>query len=416
MIPPLSREGDSTLHSGLAPLGQQTNWRFIRSAIAGLLWGAIALVGSSVAIGQGARDEPTREQATQAQINALKAQIAQVQRSIERKRGEKDQLQNRLQKAEKAIAELDLALAQTEAAIAAELPKLEQLDRERDRLRAEVEAEQATMSDEMRNLWALRQGGGLRILLGDQNPDRLARNLAYYRRLLESRGESVQKFEALLVEVARNTEAIQASQTRLAKQRTDLKLQRNRAQALQEERRVALADIERSLTSDAARVKKLEGDAAQLTELLEELRQTLAELDTPASYKPFSEAKGMMQPPTAGKPSNRYGAPRNAGNLRWRGWMITAREGSDVQAIHHGRVVYADWLPGQGLLVVLDHGEGYLSLYGHNRSLQREVGDWVRPGDTIAKVGATGGFGAPGLYFEIRHEGEPVDPGKWIKR
>ena len=284
MIPPWSREGDSTLHSGLAPLGQQTTWRFIRSAIAGLLWGAIALVGSSVAIGQGARDEPTREQATQAQINALKAQIAQVQRSIERKRGEKDQLQNRLQKAEKAIAELDLALAQTEAAIAAELPKLEQLDKERDRLRAEVEAEQATMSDEMRNLWALRQGGGLRILLGDQNPDRLARNLAYYRRLLENRGESVQKFEALLVEVARNTEAIQASQARLAKQRTDLELQRNKAQALQEERRVTLADIERSLTSDAARVKKLEGDAAQLTELLEELRQTLAELDTPASY------------------------------------------------------------------------------------------------------------------------------------
>jgi len=284
MIPPWSREGDSTLHSGLALLGQQTTWRFIRSAIAGLLWGAIALVGSSVAIGQGARDEPTREQATQAQINALKAQIAQVQRSIERKRGEKDQLQNRLQKAEKAIAELDLALAQTEAAIAAELPKLEQLDKERDRLRAEVEAEQATMSDEMRNLWALRQGGGLRILLGDQNPDRLARNLAYYRRLLENRGESVQKFEALLVEVARNTEAIQASQARLEKQRTDLELQRNRAQALQEERRVTLADIERSLTSDAARVKKLEGDAAQLTELLEELRQTLAELDTPASY------------------------------------------------------------------------------------------------------------------------------------
>src|SRR5210317_1319108 len=131
MIPPWSREGDSTLHSGLASLGQQITWRFIRSAIAGLLWGAIALVGSSVAIGQSARDEPTREQATQAQINALKAQIAQVQRSIERKRGEKDQLQNRLQKAEKAIAELDLALAQTEAAIAAELPKLEQLDKER---------------------------------------------------------------------------------------------------------------------------------------------------------------------------------------------------------------------------------------------------------------------------------------------
>ncbi len=366
--------------------------------------------------GVGHADEVTREQETQAKLKALKAQIAQVQRDIEKRQGEKSALSARLREAEIEIGELDQSLSKIEADIAAELPKLEQLDRERDQLRSEVAREEATMGEEMRNLWALRQGGGLKILFGDQNPDQMARNLAFYRRLLESRGASIERFKGLLDEVARNAEAIRASQERLAQRRAELEAQRDRANALQAQRRGTLKEIERSLTTDSARITKLEAETQQLAKLLEELRKTLAELDTPASYKPFTQARGQMIFPAEGKPSNRYGATRNTGNLKWRGWMIPAREGSDVRAIHHGRVVYADWLPGQGLLLIIDHGEGYLSLYGHNRSLQREVGDWVRPGETIARVGASGGYGSPGLYFEIRSKGDTVDPGKWLKR
>lgn len=377
---------------------------------------ASILLMLAVAGGASAADDLTREQATQAKIKALKSQIAEVQARIEKKQGERSTLQARLREAELEIAALDKSLSDVEAAIAEELPRLEQLDQERERLRLEVVREQDTMSAEMRNLWSLQQGGGLRILFGDQDPDRVARNLAYYRRLLTARGESIERFGALIDEVARNTEAIRASQARLATKRGELEDQREQIKAVQEDRRETLAAIDKALTTDSARVAKLEADAKQLTELLEELRRTLAELDTPESYKPFSKAKGQMIFPAAGKPENRYGSTRNAGNLRWRGWMIPAREGSDVKAIHHGRVVYADWLPGQGLLLIIDHGENYLSLYGHNRSLQREVGDWVRPGDTIAKVGSSGGYGKPGLYFEVRHKGEPVDPGSWVRR
>ena len=114
--------------------------------------------------------------------------------------------------------------------------------------------------------------------------------------------------------------------------------------------------------------------------------------------------------------TTRQGTRTNVADMRWRGWLIPAPEGAEIKAIHHGRVVYADWLRGQGLLLIIDHGEGYLSLYGHNRSLQREVGDWVKPGDIIATVGASGGATSPGLYFEIRHDGQPVNPSSWIKR
>jgi len=102
--------------------------------------------------------------------------------------------------------------------------------------------------------------------------------------------------------------------------------------------------------------------------------------------------------------------------MRWGGWLIPSEEGTPVRAVHHGRVVYADWLRGQGLLLIIDHGGGWLTLYSHNRSLRREVGDWVQPGDAIATVGASGGADQPALYFEIRKDGEPVDPQRWIKR
>lgn len=360
--------------------------------------------------------DPAREAETQAKITELQRQIAAMQRKIDQQQGEKNTLQKRLQATETELGRISNSLKAVETAIEQELPKLAALDRERKRLDAEVDMEEARMTGELRNLWALQQGGSLRVLFGDQGPDQLARNLAYYRLLLTSRSEAITQFTALLDAVAENAKALQASQRRLAQQRETLEQQRASTVALQAERKATLASIEKSLTSDNARMARMEADAARLSNLLEELRRTLEELDTPTSYKPFTQAKGKMPLPLGGRPSNRFGGKRNAGNMRWRGWLIPARSGSDVKAIHHGRVVYADWLRGQGLLLIIDHGEGYLSLYGHNRSLQREVGDWVGPGDVIATVGASGGAESPALYFEIRHKGEPINPGQWLAR
>ena len=112
----------------------------------------------------------------------------------------------------------------------------------------------------------------------------------------------------------------------------------------------------------------------------------------------------------------RFGQPRADGRLRWNGVLLAAGAGEDVRAVHHGRVVYADWLQGMGLLVIIEHGDGYLSLYGHNQDVVAEIGEWVTPGTVIAHVGDSGGQATPGLYFEIRKEGKPVDPGGWIRK
>ncbi|MDC3332982.1 peptidoglycan DD-metalloendopeptidase family protein, partial [bacterium] len=120
--------------------------------------------------------------------------------------------------------------------------------------------------------------------------------------------------------------------------------------------------------------------------------------------------------PTAGKLANSFGSKRNGTTLRWQGVNINARQGSDVKAIHYGRVVFADWFRGSGLLVIIDHGDGYMSLYGHNQSLLKSPGEWVIPGESIATVGNSGGQKSAGLYFEIRKNGKPTDPKRWCKR
>lgn len=358
----------------------------------------------------------TREQQTEAQIAALKTQIVALQKRIEQKESERDALQTQLRDADKRINELDNSLAQLGQAVKAETSKLATLAQQQQLLQDQVADAQDTLGAELQNLWALQQGGGIRVVFGDQKPERLARNLAYYKRLLDARQSRIEDFAALLERVLVNTQAIEAVQSALAKQQQALALQRQELRALQTSRRDTLDEIQRSLNTDSARKDRLEADAKQLGTLLEELRETLEELDTPSSYVAFEAARGTMPMPVKGRASNRFGSSRNVGDMRWRGWTIPATEGADVRAIHHGRVVYADWLRGQGLLIILDHGDGYLSLYAHNRSLSRDVGDWVAPGDTIATVGNSGGAEHPGLYFEIRYEGEPVNPSPWIKR
>ena len=149
--------------------------------------------------------------------------------------------------------------------------------------------------------------------------------------------------------------------------------------------------------------------------LLQAIEEAVVNLQVPENYQAFKSAKGKMPWPVSGKPSNRFGKSRNEGKMRWQGITIPAKEGTTVKAIHHGRVVYSDWLRGSGLLLIIDHGDGYMSLYAHNQSLLREVGEWVSAGTPISTVGDSGGLDRAALYFEIRHQGKPTNPASWCR-
>ena len=155
----------------------------------------------------------------------------------------------------------------------------------------------------------------------------------------------------------------------------------------------------------------------QLERVLNVITESMPEILTePGEHKAFASLKGKLYWPALGTVRALFGKPRKVAKIKWNGVIIKARRGNNVRAISHGRVAYADWLRGYGLLIIIDHGDGYMSLYGHNEDIRKETGDWVEEGEIIGSVGNTGGQAKTGLYFEIRHNGKPTNPKIWCRK
>ena len=265
----------------------------------------------------------------------------------------------------------------------------------------------------IQHLWAMQQGGGLRVWLGDLTPEDVARHVTYLQILLEDQKDMINHYEQGLRDIERNIEHTKETQAQLAAQ---VEAERSATQVLAGQRATrqrTLQAINAQVSTDERQLAKLEADRQRLNQLFEELVRV-----TPAPITarvPFAELKGALAMPVSGIPSNRFGARRNA-DIRWQGWLIPVEEGATIRAVHAGQVIYADWLRGLGLLIVIDHHDGWLTLYAQNHSLIRQVGESVMAGEVIARAGASGGQEMTGLYFEIRQKGQPVDPAHWIRR
>ncbi len=356
---------------------------------------------------------------TSEQIRALRAEISVIQARLASQESERDTLQDALQEAEVQIGELDRQLGALSQERRALKQELKALDADGEQLRDAQRQRADTIDASIQQLWVLQQGGGFRVWLGDQNPEDVARNLAYFEALIEAQQQTIAEYELGLEAVEQNRSRIAQAQTALREQATAAAATKATLTDQRATRQSTLTLISQRVQDDQQRLSALERDQARLNALLDELEALAAAsfpvVTPPEAQLPFADTQGALSMPMAGKPTNRYGARRNA-DIRWRGWLITADEGEPVRAVHGGDIIYADWLRGQGLLMVIDHGEGWLSLYAQNHSLLRGVGDRVSAGDIIAKAGASGGSETSGLYFEIRHRGEPVDPGEWIRR
>ena len=351
---------------------------------------------------------------TSEQIEALRAEITVIQARLASQENERDALQDALREAEVQIGELDRqlgALGQERRALQQELNAL---DAEGEQLRQAQRQRTDTIDTSIQQLWLLQQGGGFRVWFSDQNPQDVARNLAYFQTLIEAQQQMIAAFGLGLEAIAENRSRIAQAETALREQASATEATKTTLTDQRATRQATLAKISQQVQDDQQRLNLLQRDQARLNALLGEL-EAVAAAAPPEPRMPFADAQGTLVMPVVGTLKNRYGARRNA-DIRWRGWLIAADQGEPVRAVHGGDIIYADWLRGQGLLMVVDHGEGWLSLYAQNHSLLRGVGDRVSTGDIIAKAGASGGSETSGLYFEIRHRGEPVDPGEWIRR
>ena len=351
---------------------------------------------------------------TSEQIEALRAEITVIQVRLASQESERGALQDALREAEVQIGELDRQLGALSQARRALHQELNALDAQGEQLRQAQRQRSDSIDASIQQLWLLQQGGGFRVWLGDQTPQDVARNLAYFQTLIEAQQQMIAEYELGLEAISENRSRIAQAETALREQAAATEATKTTLTDQRATRQTTLAQISQQVQDDQQRLNVLERDQARLNTLLGEL-EAVAAAAPPEPRMPFADAQGTLAMPVVGTLKNRYGGRRNA-DIRWGGWLIAADEGEPVRAVHGGDIIYADWLRGQGLLMVVDHGEGWLSLYAQNHSLLRGVGDRVSAGDIIAKAGASGGSETSGLYFEIRHRGEPVDPGEWIRR
>ncbi|MGH8737957.1 MAG: murein hydrolase activator EnvC family protein [Burkholderiales bacterium] len=366
--------------------------------------------------------------AKQRDLADLRTRIQRLTGELDRKMASRREARDALRDSERAISDANRALATLEGermALERDSKTLEQRERS---LGKKLASQQDALG---RVLEARHEGGApdaLQLILSGEDPAEVARKLYYLSSVSRAVAQMVESFRAGLADLAQVRAETRQKAARLAEVEQAQRADRERIVAERAERRRVLAQIASEIRHDRKEIGVLRADEARLSRLVEEIGRVLAarpaqgyariervpELGSASGA--FSDLRGKLRLPVRGELIGRFGTPRRTGGINLKGLFIRAAEGQPVRAIAAGQVVFADWMRGFGNLLIIDHGEGYLSVYANNESLLRQVGDVVAPGEPVATVGATGGNQESGLYFELRHLGKPFDPLTWVDR
>ncbi len=256
----------------------------------------------------------------------------------------------------------------------------------------------------------------MKVLLNLEDPDQVDRMLTYYDYFNRARAEQIKQYRSTIEQLATVKQLLETENQALVNNRARVVEQKQSLQNVRRNKQVTLRALNQEIASTGGEIKKLTQSRQELEALLANINISIEALPSAVDAASFASRRGEMTLPVAGTIVNRYGSQRSNAKLQWNGVFIAAGQGESVQAIHYGRVVFSDWLRGFGLMIIVSHGEGYMSLYGHNQVLYKETGDWVSAGDNIAAVGDSGGQTRMGLYFEIRQSGKPTNPQQWCQK
>jgi septal ring factor EnvC (AmiA/AmiB activator) len=382
-------------------------------AAAGLLL-ALGSLPAADAWGQGTRN-PTPAQ-KEAELKKVNARIEKVRKAVNADIEKRDRLSAELRDAELGVQAARRELEQLRLQRIGSEARLQELEREQARREQELAAERGALAGELRTAYVNGREEQLKLLLNQQDPASFGRMLAYYGYFGRARAERIGSIRDKLEHLALLREKIAAEGQRLKELEERQARQLASLKGAQDKRATAVTAIDSQIKTRGGEIKRLESQARSLEKLIADLRKALASPKV-AKQAPFEPLRGKLPwPVQQGKVLARFGQPRAGGSLRWQGMLIGTDRGARVRAPFAGRVAYADWLPGMGLMIVLDHGGGYLSLYGHNEEVFKKVGESVAAGDVIGAVGDTGGHNQPALYFEVRRGREPVNPENWLQR
>lgn len=361
-----------------------------------------------------ANDGSTKQSAD---LHRIRTKIEAVRQTLKHDRGLQGNLQHSVQRAEQQIQGAYSSLRSVTAELSQENGKLAQVRTRRLAAEQTLNKQKAALAQQLRAAYLEQSRNRLQLLLSARDPGLVERILNYYDYVAQARMKTIASVRQQLDQVSALEQQVKAEQSRL----TELQKKRQRAVALlkqdQHARTTAVAQLKKRIAGKAATLQHLQAAQRRIQQLLESVRSALKkEPYASGNQEPFSKLKGHLPWPLHGKILARFDAPEADGRLHWQGIWIAATKGTPVRACARGRVVYVGWLSNYGLIVLLQHGGDYFSLYGHDNSAQVRVGDTVRAGQVIALAGDTGGHDRSGLYLELRHGNHPLDPRKWLVR
>ena len=349
----------------------------------------------------------------EAELASVKSEIERITRQVSGEQVERDRLTKDLKSAELSVGHARETLADVRKQRAAHAARRSALTTEQHEREAQLAKNRTELAGQMRAAYLIGRQEPLKLLLNQEDPALAGRMFVYYGYFGRARAGQIKAIEDDVARIAELTRELDAEDAALAQleqqQRSEL------AQLVQarEQRSQVLAGLEAQARTRAQSLERLRGQQAGLEQLLKELRAAMERFPVEGNDA-FTRLRGKLAWPVSGHLVARFGDAR-AGGVRWDGVLVATERGTPVKAVCDGRVIYADWLPGLGLLAIVDHGDGYLSLYGHNERLYKGAGDHVAAGEPLAAAGDSGGSGRTELYFEIRKGGKPVDPRPWFK-
>ena len=375
---------------------------FLCALIAGLL-----VAPQSLAADRSAKEK---------QLKTVLAEIEKLKQAIDVKEDSKSEYIKQLKSIEGKIGKVNQKIRVIDKKIKGKKSELASLREIRLKHQRQLSRENDYLAEQVYTAFTLGREEKVKLLFSQQDPQTLQRNLVYYQYFSNARVELINQVQDNIDTIIETERLIQQARQDLEKSQQDLSQQKQQLNQDRGKRTSIIASLDKQLKNQGGNLSRLKDEAAQLQNLINSIQEIFT--DAPEDDivgQAFSELKGKLAWPVTGNLKRLFGRNKPLSDLRWQGVILEAPSGSQVQAISHGRVAFADWLRGLGNLIIIDHGNSYLSLYGHNESLFKTAGEWVEAGDVISSIGSSGGQKKPGLYFEIRKKGKPQNPTGWCK-
>lgn len=345
-------------------------------------------------------------------LESIQNQIEDKKKQITKQLNEAKKLQKNLKEIELKVAKTAKSLNRTDNQIVSNQKQQTTLLKQQDEYLDALNQQKSELAKQIRSAYMTGNYDFAKMLLNQKDAANFERTITYYQYLNKARKEQIDSFNTLVKELQLVRVKLIESQSELESLKSKQISQQSVLKSQLSDRQTTMIKLQTSIESDEAKIAQLQINEKNLMDALARAQQRVEQQNI--SLAGLSNLKGNLLMPAKGNLRRMFGRFRQ-GQIKWKGIVIYGNSGDDVIAIHDGKVLYADWLRGFGLVTVLDHGDGFMSLYGHNQALLKQVGDSVTAGESVALLGQSGGQSRPNLYFEIRHKGKPVNPVSWLK-